>query len=1843
MRPLWRAIMRIARYVVSVVAVVVVFVIQFTGAVCALLFLLPGLYRIYRQQDIEGVKNNALALAHILRHAFAEKMRVPLQTLGNRLSGARHRLSGRTYLLRGREFHHHLLRFGAIAAIGLVVIVNILLPALRARADSPAWSTNADFINNKVSKCQPAVIDGIAISGGAYTDPSCAANGMDATMSLPGSGTYVTNVKAVSAGNNFTVALKKDGTVWAWGSNFYGQLGDGTNAQAALPVQVKDAAGTGYLTGVSAITTGGGSGYHAIALKDDGTVWAWGYNSSGQLGDGTMTNRNLPVQVKDAAGTGVLTGAASIAGGGNHIVVSLTDGTAWAWGYNNYGQLGDATTTNRSIPVQVKDVTGADYFGGTAVIAAGGNQTVAIRVDGTVWAWGYNNLGQLGDGTITNRSLPIQVKDNAGTGYLSGVTAITGGNGHVVTVKTDGTIWAWGGNQNSQLGITEEVARMTSRRLPAKVLADYSENALADVQTIVAGSNHSIILKPDGTVWAWGSNGNGQLGDGTTTQRYLPVQVKDATGNGYLTGVTAIAAGNSFTIALKTDGTVWAWGSNGYGQLGDNTTTQRNLPVQVKDSAGTGYLTSMSAIAGGGSHAIAVKNDGTVWAWGYNTQGQLGDNTINNRSLPVQVKDPTGSSVLTGVSTVTGGANHTAALKTDGTVWAWGYNFHGQLGDGTTTQRNLPVQVKDTPGTGFLTGVSKIVSGSNSFHNDALKNDGSLWAWGNNNYGQLGDNTLTNRNLPIQVKDSAGTGLLTSVASIGVGGNYTVASKIDGTAWALGQNNYGQLGDNSTTNRSLPVQVKNAAGTAFLSGVQAVTAGYYHTFGLKADGSLAVWGWNSSGQFGNWSGIDSILPTSVLSGVVFTGGYATYGSAAGYVFDAGDKRRAKWHNLAWTTDPLPAGTSVTISVRNSQDSVTWSSWSDYAQNIAGTSTHAADLSALPAARFIELKVTLMTSGSMTATPAVRDFTLQMLTDIIPPVTNAGALKMYHTNTSAGEIVNGGWNNAPAPMFSWDAGADDPGGAGIAGYCLYLGQDSSADVTQTKGAFLGNSPQASSGLCQYAVSGTSLDLSADGTLAAALPTSSNPYYLLVKAYDSSNNIYAGSAAQFSFKHDVDAPNNLAFVSLPGQFVSTKDVTMTWPTSGAEAANDVNAGLAGIQYRIGTGGTWYGASHNGNQDITDVLSADGVYRTDPTYDYPLLNDGNNMIYFRAIDNAGNVSKTLTTAVIKLNTTSPSGPQLLAVAPSSNTINSFAFNWSAPTSFVGLAANITYCYAINTLPTDATCTYTSAGQTNLLAGAYATQPGDNTFYVVAKDEAGNINYATAASVKFTANTAAPGIPLNVEIADVSVRSKASWKLALSWESPTDTGAGVASYRVFRSLVGPESGYAQVATTQGDSYVDTNLSAVTYYYKIRACDSANNCGAETAPVTKLPTGRFTVAAETIGTPSVQVGTRKATIRWTTERNSDSWVQYGTRSGEYLPGEVTYSEQTKVHSVELTGLEAGKTYYYKAKWTDEDGNVGRSGELMFTTLPAPAIKDVTIIKKSLNSAVVQFTSTDAVNVKINFGKSPILGGLKVINTSVAESTYTVELDGLDDGTTYYLRPDGTDTDGFTYEGNALSFSTPPRPRITNLRFQPIAGEPTSTQKVTWQTNVPTSSMVTYGLDATNGTDSIDSKLVTEHAVTVKDLKDNSNYFLLAQSRDADGNLAVSDRQTFRTALDTRSPKISDVNVEASVKGTGADARGQIVVTWKTDEPTTSQVAYGQGSGANSSYTNSTIDDTRLQTEHTVVISDLHTSSVYYLQPVARDGANNLTKGDEQSAIIGRPTDNVMTIILNALYRTFGL
>jgi hypothetical protein len=409
-------------------------------------------------------------------------------------------------------------------------------------------------------------------------------------------------------------------------------------------------------------------------------------------------------------------------------------------------------------------------------------------------------------------------------------------------------------------------------------------------------------------------------------------------------------------------------------------------------------------------------------------------------------------------------------------------------------------------------------------------------------------------------------------------------------------------------------------------------------------------------------------------------------------------------------------------------------------------------------------------------------------------------------------------------------------------------------------------------------------------------------------------------------------------------------------------------------------------------------------------------------------------------------------------------------------------------------------------------------------------------------------------------------------------------------------------------------------------------------------PSGRFTSPATLVGGPTLSgVGTHTATMKWTTNRDSDSKVAIGTSSGNYAPEETGSSDQTPSHSVGLASLQAGTTYYYVVKWTDVDGNTGTSPEYSFSTIPAPTVGEVTVSNIGVGSATVNFTVSYASSIRLYYGESSDLGRVKQINTSSSKSTYAIPLDDLRDGTRYVFKLNGFDADGKEYpeQGTLYSFTTLAMPKVTNVRFQTMEDEPSLTQKITWDTNVLATSELSYGVQGTRAEEVIDSKLTLSHEVVVRNLEDDKQYELIVRSRDSLGNVARSDVQVLRTALDTRPPRLADVSIDVQIKGTSGDAQGQIVISWHTDEPATSQVSFALGAaGASTSLTS---EDARLTTEHVVVVSNLSLSSIYQVKAISHDKSGNLAQSDPETVIIGRGSDNIFSIIFSSLQRILGV
>ncbi|WP_210514815.1 RCC1 domain-containing protein [Hymenobacter terricola] len=362
--------------------------------------------------------------------------------------------------------------------------------------------------------------------------------------------------------------------------------------------------------------------------------------------------------------------------------------------------------------------------------------------------------------------------------------------------------------------------------------------AQAPANTFAASTNHSACIRPDGSLWTWGMNLQGQLGNGTTTGSPAPVQVlPDAPDTHW----AQVAAGISHTLAITTDGRLYAWGCNHEGQLGDGTTTSHESPVAI-EVPGTAH-TSWKQVAAGSSHSLALTADGRLYTWGINTNGQLGNGLARDCTTPIEVPLPASAATTTWAQ-VAAGNDHTLALTADGRLFAWGGNLHGQLGNGTNNSTPQPVAVALPRGRG---GAHWAQVAAGRYHTLAVTTDGRLYTWGSNRFGQLGETRDTGHNAPEMLAMPARLAHM-AWAQVAAGDAHSLALSADGQLAAWGNNCAGQLGNGTTTARFRPVAVARPQASAAWTGI---ASGGFHTLALTKDGQLCTWGCNCFGQLGN--------------------------------------------------------------------------------------------------------------------------------------------------------------------------------------------------------------------------------------------------------------------------------------------------------------------------------------------------------------------------------------------------------------------------------------------------------------------------------------------------------------------------------------------------------------------------------------------------------------------------------------------------------------------------------------------------------------------------------------------------------------------------------------------------------------------------------------------------------------------------------------------------------------------------------------------------------------------------------------------------------------------------------
>ena len=629
----------------------------------------------------------------------------------------------------------------------------------------------------------------------------------------------------ISAGNVHSIGIASGGSnvLYAWGLNTSGQLGNSTITTVSSPVVVIYSS---LLIGNSGTISAGSS--HSLAVTSTG-LYGWGDNASAEAGIQYVTS---PTQVGTSSWS-------YIASGTNHSLGITTAGVLYSWGDNTGGELGNYSVVKQSSPVAV---SAPSVIYTWSKISSGGSHSIAIRSDGTLWAWGFNTSGQLGNLSVTTVNSPVLVSGPP----LASWSSISAGISHSIGITTTGLLYAWGANASYQLGVGNTTPVSSPILVSGPATTSWSFIATSEA------SQHNLAISTTGLLYGWGVNTSGQVGNSSITTPTSPVLVSGPA----TTSWSVIAAGGNHSLGITSTGRLYAWGLNTSGQVGVATLTTVSSPVLVSGPA----TTSWRSIAGGGIHSLAITTTGILYGWGLNTAGQVGNASLTTVSSPVLVSGP----ATTSWSSVAAGSSHSFGITTIGQLYGWGQNTSGQVGINSLTTVSSPVLVS-----GPVTTSWSAISGGAS-HSNGILSTGLLYGWGLNTSGQVGIASLTTVSSPVVVYSASSTPFSWTIVSAGT--SFSLGITTNGVLYGWGLNTSGQVGIASLTSISSPVLVSGPTTASWTS----VSAGATHSLGITTIGQLYAWGLNTSGQVG-------IASLTTVSSPVLVSGPATtsWSSVAG--------------------------------------------------------------------------------------------------------------------------------------------------------------------------------------------------------------------------------------------------------------------------------------------------------------------------------------------------------------------------------------------------------------------------------------------------------------------------------------------------------------------------------------------------------------------------------------------------------------------------------------------------------------------------------------------------------------------------------------------------------------------------------------------------------------------------------------------------------------------------------------------------------------------------------------------------------------------------------------------------
>lgn len=1390
------------------------------------------------------------------------------------------------------------------------------------------------------------------------------------------------------------------------------------------------------------------------------------------------------------------------------------------------------------------------------------------------------------------------------------VISVSMGNTHACAVTSYGNLYCWGTNDYGQLGINN----IQNKSTPVRVLkgeaaqGDTDGTFLTNVKYVEAGWAFTCAVSNNDNIYCWGKNNFGQLGDNSTNQRNTPVRVlkgnaADGDNDGtYLTNVKSFDARNNHTCAVSNNHNLYCWGSNDNGQLGDNSILEKHTPIRVVkgaavagDNDGT-YLNNIDSITLGGLHSCAISNGDNLYCWGDNANGQLGDNTIDDRRTPVRVlkgataaEDNDGTYVIN-ANAMGLGYYHSCFSSVTGNIYCWGFNNNGRLGDNTTNERHTPVRVlkgQSIAGENDGLNLINIRSISSIYHSTcAVSNNDNIYCWGSNNSGQIGDGTTDiDRYTPMRVlkggaaaEDNNGTNLTNIKSSHG--GSYSVCAVSDSyNIYCWGSNSNYQLGDGTATERPTPIKVHGVDNVGYLS---------------LFDSSFVYF---SSGTFTS-SSVDNGLNNQA------------------------------WGSVSWSAT-MPAGTQIVLKAKSS-DTTTIENVDACSAIVTINSDNASSSASLVNGciivghRYIKYHLDISTSDtSQTPTLAYVNLGYNYYTN--------GALTSSSFNTSNAEGLLG--------KIQWTESNPLPSGTDI----KFQLRTSSDGVSWTDWLGPTNSGD-------YYTSPTGTE-----TIHADHRTGSNDQYFQYKAFLTSTGQYSPVLSDITLSYVFNALPEIQNITASQGNNGT--VSISYEVKDTDAlSGSVTPGYITPSFQYWNGSTWTTcttvaagdtANKAVNQDSFTSYSATWTATTDYLTHF-MDHTAKIKVIINDNEPANNIASSTSSTFI-LDTKAPISPSIKVIASTTPaTLTLSATDDSSMQMKISLNSDLASAswqdYAISSNIT------------------LATDP--DIVYAQFKDA-----YANTTSI---INVTTPQTPSNFMIQDVSNlnSSPASYRLFVAWKTVEEPAPGFKKYTIFRSLDNETYAFlASISERSTNYYMDATVSYDTvYYYKVTAEDDNDNASylssatqgkANGAQDSGEGGGGSETTAPTISNVATSsVVTTQATVTWDTNELSNSTVGYSTNAGVFTTetGVATMLDNASgvgAHSVILTDLIPATTYYFKVISTDPTGNIASSTPnadgYMLTTLSGPSITSVSASEIKNTQAIITWNTNEAANSYVIYSTNANLTGPTEVGSATDVTAHSISLTGLTTGTKYYyyVRSGVAQNNNGGAYYNFTTTADTAGPIITGISANLVID--TSTM-ITWVTDEEATSKVDYGL--TSGGYTLSTTLTTNldmtHSVKLSSLTANTKYYYIVVSRDGSNNTSTSTEHDF-TTLEALSTETQVEEREEAAKAEGmtegeisgrSNAGGGILIIdktdktapiisnikvseikydsvkiiWETNEDSYSFLDYGD--------TNSygmVAGDYDLAVKHEIMLKYLEPTSSYHYRVAAVDSYGNLSLSSDQN------------------------